>query len=32
MSVLFWLGLGLVTFAILVIGYGTGFWNLPVPR
>lgn len=29
MSVLFWLGLGVVTFALLVIGYGTGFWTLP---
>ena len=28
-SVLFWLGLGIVTFAILVLGYGTGFWSLP---
>jgi hypothetical protein len=28
-SVLFWLGLGLVTFALLVVGYGTGFWSLP---
>jgi hypothetical protein len=28
-SVLFWLGRGIVTFAILVLGYGTGFWNLP---
>jgi len=28
-SVLFWLGLGVVTFALLVVGYGTGFWNLP---
>lgn len=25
-SVLFWLGLGLVTFVLLVLGYGTGFW------
>ena len=28
-SVLFWLGLGIVTFLILVLGYGTGFWTLP---
>ena len=28
MSVLFWLGLGILTFLILVIGYGTGFWHL----
>jgi heat shock protein HslJ len=27
MSVLFWLGLGFVTFALLVVGYGIGFWN-----
>ena len=27
-SVLFWLGLGFVTFVVLVIGYGTGFWSL----
>ena len=27
-SVLFWVGLGFVTFAILVIGYGIGFWSL----
>ncbi len=29
MSVLFWLGLGLLTFLILVVGYGIGFWALP---
>ena len=28
-SVLFWLGLAIVTFVLLVLGYGTGFWNLP---
>jgi len=27
-SVVFWLTLGLVTFALLVVGYGTGFWSL----
>jgi hypothetical protein len=27
-SVLFWLGLGLATFFLLVVGYGSGFWNL----
>ena len=27
MAVLFWLGLGALTFAILVVGYGTGFWR-----
>jgi hypothetical protein len=30
-SVLFWLTLGLVTFLIIVIGYGTGFWHLIPP-
>ena len=28
-SVLFWLGLGVLTFLILVAGYGIGFWTLP---
>ena len=27
MSVLFWLGLAAVTFVLLVLGYGTGFWR-----
>ena len=27
MSVLFWLGLGALTFLLLVVGYGTGFWG-----
>ena len=27
LSVLFWLGLGVLTFALLVVGYGTGFWQ-----
>ena len=27
-SVVFWLGLGLLTFLILVVGYGIGFWKL----
>jgi hypothetical protein len=27
-SVLFWLALGAATFAVLVIGYGTGFWSV----
>jgi hypothetical protein len=26
--VLFWGALALATFVILVLGYGTGFWNL----
>ena len=30
-SVLFWLGLGIVTFAILVLGYGVGFWSFATP-
>jgi hypothetical protein len=29
MAVLFWLGLGVLTFVLLVVGYGTGFWHLP---
>ena len=28
-SILFWLGLGAATFAVIVAGYGSGFWNLP---
>jgi hypothetical protein len=31
MSVLFWAGLALLTFVILVVGYGTGFWGAPPP-
>ena len=27
-SILFWLGLGAVTFILLVAGYGSGFWKL----
>ncbi len=27
-SVLFWLGLGVATFLLLVVGYGSGFWSL----
>jgi len=27
-SVLFWLSLAVVTFVILVLGYGVGFWRL----
>ena len=26
-SVLFWFGLAFLTFLVLVIGYGIGFWN-----
>jgi len=25
----FWLGLAFVTFALVVLGYGTGFWQFP---
>ena len=28
MAIAFWAALGLGTFAILVLGYGTGFWQL----
>jgi hypothetical protein len=27
-SALFWLGLGFLTFVLLVVGYGSGFWHL----
>lgn len=27
MAALFWLGLGALTFVLLVLGYGTGFWK-----
>ena len=27
-SVLFWLGLGVATFLLLIVGYGSGFWKL----
>jgi hypothetical protein len=27
MAVLFWVGLGVLTFVLLVAGYGTGFWH-----
>jgi hypothetical protein len=27
MSVAFWVGLGALTFVLLVVGYGTGFWG-----
>ncbi len=26
-AVLFWLGLGALTFVLLLVGYGTGFWK-----
>ena len=28
-SVLFWVVLAAVTFVVLVVGYGVGFWQLP---
>ncbi len=28
-SVAFWLVLGIATFVILLVGYGSGFWALP---
>jgi len=27
MAVLFWVGLAALTFVVLVLGYGTGFWT-----
>jgi len=30
-SVLFWLGLGVLTFVLLVVGYGIGLWHFPLP-
>jgi hypothetical protein len=27
----FWVTLGLITFALIVVGYGTGFWHLVTP-
>jgi hypothetical protein len=32
MAVAFWLGLAFLTFVLLVIGYSTGFWDVPPPR
>jgi hypothetical protein len=31
MAVLFWLGLAVLTFVVLVVGYGIGFWHLAPP-
>ena len=28
MAVVFWVFLALVTFVVLVVGYGSGFWHL----
>jgi hypothetical protein len=30
-SALFWLALAVLTFIVLVVGYGTGFWSLSAP-
>jgi hypothetical protein len=27
LAILFWVGLGALTFVVLVLGYGTGFWR-----
>jgi hypothetical protein len=32
LAVAFWVGLAVLTFALLVIGYGTGFWHVVPPR
>ena len=29
LAILFWIGLGALTFVLLVVGYGSGFWHLP---
>jgi hypothetical protein len=31
MSVLFWVSLAALTFIVLVVGYGIGFWHLAPP-
>jgi len=31
LAVAFWVGLAVLTFIVLVIGYGSGFWHVPVP-
>jgi hypothetical protein len=31
LAVAFWVGLGVLTFVLLVAGYGTGFWHLTPP-
>lgn len=28
-AVMFWVGLAVATFVLLVLGYGTGFWHFP---
>jgi hypothetical protein len=32
MAVAFWIGLALLTFVLLVVGYGSGFWTFVAPR
>ena len=32
LSVAFWVGLAVLTFVLLVLGYGTGFWHITPPR
>jgi hypothetical protein len=29
LAVLFWVSLGILTFVLLVVGYGSGFWTAP---
>ena len=31
MAIAFWVALAVLTFAILVLGYGTGFWHFTPP-
>jgi hypothetical protein len=31
MAVAFWVGLGMLTFILLVVGYSTGFWEFVPP-
>jgi hypothetical protein len=31
LAVLFWVSLAVVTFILIVAGYGTGFWHFPAP-
>jgi hypothetical protein len=31
LAVAFWIGLGVLTFVLLLVGYGTGFWHFPPP-
>jgi hypothetical protein len=29
MAVAFWIGLAVLTFILLIVGYGSGFWTVP---